>query len=72
MSSSSCYAIMEPTRGIPTAPVRPRSAFARLIANYDVAQFFGVKLSAIYAMNPAVKPNAIHSGTQVKIPTPTK
>ncbi len=39
---------------------------------YSVAQFFGVKLSRIYAMNPTVKPSALHAGTQLKIPTPTR
>jgi hypothetical protein len=39
---------------------------------YSVAQFFGVKLSRIYAMNPSVKPNAMHTGTRLKIPTPTR
>jgi hypothetical protein len=38
----------------------------------DIANFFGVSVKSIYAMNPGLNPRFLHHGDPVRIPTPTK
>jgi spore germination protein YaaH len=38
----------------------------------SIANFFGVSLDRIYAMNPNVRPTGLRPGSQLLIPTPTR